>query len=452
LSARAAIAIGVVGTSLAFGGASHANALGTYGFGSRSSALEGAVSADVEDFSANYYNPAGLVRSNALRLDLGYLYATHALRTNDRDNHVDPVHGLVGGIVAPGSVFGLRFAFGLAIHIPDDRISRSRSLPQIQPRWELYDNSVQLIHITANLAISPVRWLRIGGGLSFVSSTRGRLDIYGNIAYPNADSSQLQHTVDADLLSVRYPQAGVQIDVLPTLTLGFVYRGEFRLALQIDAVVEGQIVLGRVSDPNATRIAGSYSLSSQSVAVFLPQQAVFGAAWRPIQGLTVMADLTWIDWQAYQNPSAQLGVGLNLQIPPGVTGLMIPALPPSTRVVPAGFHDTLVPRIGIEYRRDIGLHTLAARAGYRYEASPVPDQTAGTNFLDSNRHAVSLGAGIVVRGLRPVLPGGLSFDVHGEGQFLEQRSVQKSDPNDPIGDYVIGGQVWSAGVTVGVLF
>ncbi len=423
-----------------------------YGYGSRASALEGAVSADVQDFSANYYNPAGLVRANSLRLDLGYLYATHALQTNGRDNHVDPVHGLVGGIVAPGRLFGLRFAFGLAVHIPDDRISRSRSLPQIQPRWELYDNRVQIIYIAANLAISPVPWLRIGGGLSFVSSTRGQLDIYGNIAYPRASDSQLQHTVDADLVSVRYPQAGIQVDVLPTLTIGLVYRGEFRLALQIDALVQGQIVLGRVTDPNATRIAGSYSLSSSSVAVFLPQQAVFGAAWRPVRGLTVMADVTWMDWSAYRNPSAQLGVALDLRIPPGVTGLMVPALPPSTVVVPAGFHNTFVPRVGVEYQRDVGLHTLAARVGYRYDASPVPDQVAQTNFLDASRHAVSIGAGIIVRGLRPALGGGLTFDVHGEGQFLESRSVHKTDPADPVGDYVIGGQVWSAGATLGVLF
>jgi long-chain fatty acid transport protein len=453
ISSRGApLAIAIASATLSLGTRANASPLGMYGFGSRSSALEGAVTADVEDFSANYYNPAGLVRGSRLRLDLGYFYATHALNTNGRDNHVDPVHGLSGGIVAPGSIFGLRFAFGLAIHLPDDRISRSRSLPQSQPRWELYDNRVQIIHIGANLAISPVRWLRLGGGISFVSSTRGNLDIYGQIAYPNADASSLQHTVDADLVSVRYPQAGIQVDVLPNLTLGLTYRGSFQLQLSIDALVEGQIVLGRPSDPNATRIMGSYSLSSNSVAVFLPQQAVAGAAWRPVRGLTVMADLTWIDWSAYVNPSAQLQVGLDLRIPPGITGLMLPALPPPTQVVPARFNNTFVPRVGVEYQRDVGVHTVAMRVGYRYEASPVPDQTGPTNFLDSNRHAVAIGAGVVVRGLRPVLGGGLVFDVHGEGQFLESRAMHKDDPADPVGDYVIGGQVWSAGATMGVLF
>ena len=452
MNARASLAMTASLAAFVASRGAFASPAGTYGFGSRSSALEGAVTADVQDFSANYYNPAGLVRGDRLRIDLGYFYASHALRTNGRDNHVDPAHGLIGGIVAPGRVFGLPFAFGLAIHLPDDRISRSRSLPQAQPRWELYDNRVQLISIAANLAISPVRWLRLGGGISFVSSTRGRLDIYGSIAYPNADASDLRHTVDADLVSVRYPQAGIQVDVLPSLTLALAYRGSFQLALSIDAVVDGQIVLGRPSDPGATRIAGRYSLASNSVAVFLPQQAVAGASWRPLPGLTVLADLTWVNWSTYVNPSAHLDVGLDLRIPPEVTGLMVPSLPPPTEVLPANFHDTFVPRVGVEYTRGVGRHSVSARVGYRYEASPVPEQRGGTNFLDSNRHAVSIGAGIVVRGLEPVLGGGLVFDIHGEGQFLESRAMHKDDPADPVGDYTIAGEVWTAGATMGVLF
>ncbi len=40
----------------------------TYGFGSRPAAMAGAVSADTTDFSAYYYNPAGLTGDVRLRL------------------------------------------------------------------------------------------------------------------------------------------------------------------------------------------------------------------------------------------------------------------------------------------------------------------------------------------------------------------------------------------------
>ena len=92
----------------------HATPPSTYEFGSRASALAGAVTADGGDFSSVYYNPAGLVRARAVRIDLGYLYAHHALYTNGSDNAVDPAHGVVGGVVAPGRLYGVPFAFGLA--------------------------------------------------------------------------------------------------------------------------------------------------------------------------------------------------------------------------------------------------------------------------------------------------------------------------------------------------
>ena len=52
-----------------------AHAPDTYGFGSRASAMASAAAADATDFSAGYYNPAGLVGAPGLSLSLGYSYA-----------------------------------------------------------------------------------------------------------------------------------------------------------------------------------------------------------------------------------------------------------------------------------------------------------------------------------------------------------------------------------------
>jgi long-chain fatty acid transport protein len=451
-SASCALALSLALAAGAAARAARANPLGMYGYGSRSTALAGGVSADVSDPSANYYNPAGLVRGTRMQFLLGYFYAAHFLQSNGHDTGVDPAHGIVGGLTAPGRLFGLPFAFGLGFHLPDDRLSRSRSLPQAQPRWELYDNRVQILYIAANVAIQPWPWLRLGAGLSFVSSTRGRLDISGNISFTRPNDSQLFHTVDADLTAVRYPQLGMQVDVLPNLTVGAVYRGAFALQLQLDALVHGSIVIGGINDPNATRIPGAYALQSSSTAVYLPQQGVFGLAWNPRSDVTVVADVTWVNWAAYFNPTALLTASLSLTIPPGLGNFRSPTVPPPTAVLPAAFHDTFVPRIGAEWRRGVGVHTFALRAGYRFDPTPVPDQRGATNFMDANRHVVSLGAGFVLRGLRPTLAGGLSFDVHAETQFLERRAVLKDDPADPVGDYVIGGYVLDVGASVTVLF
>ena len=55
--------------------------------------MGGAVTADVEDFSANYYNPAGLARGDQLRISMGWYGAVHDLRINGASSNVDPLHG-----------------------------------------------------------------------------------------------------------------------------------------------------------------------------------------------------------------------------------------------------------------------------------------------------------------------------------------------------------------------
>jgi hypothetical protein len=73
--------------------AAAANPLDTFGFGSRGAAMGGAQAADVHDFSANYYNPAGLARAKALEIGVGYFRADHSLYINGQNNQVDPVKG-----------------------------------------------------------------------------------------------------------------------------------------------------------------------------------------------------------------------------------------------------------------------------------------------------------------------------------------------------------------------
>src|SRR5687767_10708176 len=86
-------------------GLARAHVPDTYGFGSRATAMGGAVSADATDFSAAYYNPAGLVGATGVSVSVGYLYAANNLRMNGLDNGVASAHGLVGGLVAPGKLF-----------------------------------------------------------------------------------------------------------------------------------------------------------------------------------------------------------------------------------------------------------------------------------------------------------------------------------------------------------
>jgi long-chain fatty acid transport protein len=404
------------------------------------------VAADVRGVPASYYNPAGIVRSRGLAIQIGYFRADHLLETNGKDNGVDPVKGINGGVVAPGCIFGIPFAFGIAVHLPDDRISRVRALRQEQPRWELYDNRNQRLFLAANLAIEPFPWLEIGGGLSFMSSTRGRLDITGSANIFQPDDSQLRHEVDADLTAVRYPQAGARVELSDRAALAAVYRGEFQLALDLSAHLQGDV---------SGITTALYELETHSVNNFLPQQVVLGGSWLLLRDLRVNADATWINWSAYVPPVARLGV--NLDIPPPQGGwpatITPPTTPAPTKIEPLKMHDRVVPRVGLEWRAWGTRKTdVFARTGYEVSKSPIEPQTGLTNYIDRDRHTVSLGAGVTLRGLARELPGALSLDVHYQWSELVKDTTLKSSPADFVGDYTARGRIHALGASLSFTF
>ena len=257
--------------ALAASSPARANEADAYGLGSRAAALGGAVAADATDFSGNYYNPAALVGAPGVSLSVGYIHVENDLRINDRDSAVAPAHGIVGGLVAPGKLFGVPFAFGIGTYLPDAGLSRIKALRQETPRWALYDERASIVFLAANLAVRPVPWLDLGGGVAFLAATKGRFAISGTADVLRPNDSQLRHEVDADLTSIRYPQVGARIKVGELGYLGFVYRGETKLKLSIDANLSGLVNFAGIQIPLL------YDLASRTIDAFLPQQIVLAS-------------------------------------------------------------------------------------------------------------------------------------------------------------------------------
>ncbi len=424
----------------------HANPPDTYGFGSRETAMGNAAAADAHGVSANYYNPANLARSRGLELSIGYFRADHSLSMNGNDTGVDPVKGINGGLVVPGTLFGIPFAFGLGLHLPDDRLSRVRALRQEQPRWELYDNRNQRLFLAANLAVEPFPWLQIGGGLSFMSSTKGSLDITGSANVLRPDDSQLRHEVDADLTAIRYPQAGIRVALSDRIAMAAVYRGEFQLGLDLNAHLAGDI---------SGLTTALYELETHSVNNFLPQQAVLGGSWLLTDDVRASFDATWMNWAAYVPPVARLDVVLDIPPPPGGWPATItpPQTPAPTRIEPLRMHDRIIPHFGGEWRVLRMRHFQGfLRGGYEYSKTPIEPQTGLTNYVDRDRHTFSLGLGVTARDLAKELPAAVSLDIHAALSELPEATTRKANPADFVGDYTAGGHIVNLGAMLTVAF
>jgi long-subunit fatty acid transport protein len=429
-----------------------ANPVDSFGLGSRSTAMGGAVAADVSDFSANYYNPAGLARATELQVSVGYMRADHFLYTNGVDNGVDPVKGLVGGVVAPGTLLHVPFALGVALMLPDDRLSRVVALPEGQPVWQLYDNRNQRLYVSTNLAISPFPWLQVGGGIAFMAATQGTLSIAGSAAVLEVDSSQLRHEVDADLTAIRYPVVGVTVEPTKRVSLALVYRGQFTENLDLSATLKGDIKLFPTGSPLTTAY---YAIETNSVDDFQPQQGVLGASFLVTDDLHLNFDLTYVNWSSYVAPVAAVDIKLNIPPPKGgwPDGIVPPTTPVPVAVLPINMHDTVVPHLGVEWRAfDKRQWQGFVRGGYEYDRTPIPPQTGLTNYIDRDRHAFSLGLGVNLRHLPVELPGELRLDGHAQLSELFQGTTLKTNPADFVGDYTAGGHIWNLGGTLTMAF
>ncbi len=432
----------VLGFGLGLGPA-RANPIDAFGFGARAPALGSAYSAVADDSAAGYYNPAGLARSRDMRIDLGYQAALPQLRFSGAVQPVEATRGMAAGLVVPGDLFGVHLAFGLTLFLPDQHVTRLRTLRYEQPRLQLYDNRTQRLFLAANLAVRIVKGLYVGAGLTFMSRTSGDVSFQGNVTVGDAERSALKTAIEVNLVAVRYPQAGIAWEVNEFLALALVYRHSF--ILDVDQRFQINADLG---NPGQVPIAKGASLveQAQSVDLFQPWQVVLGGAlrWPSYPRLLLSADLTFARWSDMPVPAGRLTLMLDI----GSLNSFVHLPPPPTYPSP-GFHDILIPAVGVEWRAlDSACKdrlALDLRAGYRYEASPVPGQQGASTFGDADKHTFSLGAGVELRRLFSVLPKPIELDAFVAVTYLPERDFNKDDPRSLVGDFTVSGTVFQVG-------
>lgn len=431
-----ALGLGLVATNAL------ANPLDEFGFGAQAIGLGGAVTALSVDFAALYYNPAGLAASDALRLELGYAYTEPFLSINGNDVDVDPSRGLQGGLVVPAELFGHRLAVSIGVFLPDDRVSRIRALPQSQPRFVLYDNRPQRLWVSAGGAVEVYDDIYVGATLTFLTDTKGTLDINGTVNATSVEHTRLFSAVDVELSAVRYPTFGV-LWTPGDWRFGVVYRDEFILRLDIEVKVRGEITLGE--EELVLVEAGSFALRALNHNLFSPRQVVAGAAYEG-DGWRVALDLAWLQWSRFQAPASSIEIELDL-------GELDFAIPPPVDPEAPNFHDIVVPRIGAEYTvLDSEVVDLTTRLGYFFEASPAPAQPGLTNYVDGDEHGIGAGLGIALHVAPEVLPKPIVIDVAAQWIIMVPRTYTKVDPADPVGDFTAGGHFFGGAVTTRFLF
>ena len=159
------------------------------GFGSRAQALAGADVGDSQGSSAVFENPGALVQTPDTELSLGTSYNSYDFTLDDGDVGLTSVPTLDFGVVIPGSVATIPLAFGLALSLPDFHYSNLHNADPTVAYFPLDDAGPRLFDLGMSLAVRPVAWLAIGGGVGFLAAARGGFRVEGTAVAANGSGS-----------------------------------------------------------------------------------------------------------------------------------------------------------------------------------------------------------------------------------------------------------------------
>lgn len=396
----------------------HAGPAQTVGLGGQGISMGGAVAASSADYAAMFYNPAGLAFAQGPTLGVGFVYGSPDLRINGEEQDVDPIRAFqVGGSVPLGSSKYLgRITLGVAAHIPTSTAIMLGASDPVQPHFVLYSIDPQRTAIYLGGSVRILPSLSVGAGVSMLAGAEFKMNL--------SLMSSTFFTHQSPSKYIFAPIFGIKFKPTRSLALAAVYREANTASLE----PELKIFVGETQVLPTVTILNLYN--------YEPREVVLAAAYTFGERLTVELDVTWMDYSNYQASTPRYE--FEEEVPDWVKTLMS-----MHNFADPGFKDIVVPRLGTEFPVN---KYFTLRGGYYYQASPVPDQRGVTNHADADKHVLSVGGGVSAFLPPRILEKPIHIDFVFQAQILENRSVVKDDPEDPVGDYTIDGEIFLGGI------
>jgi long-subunit fatty acid transport protein len=363
-----------------------------FGLGSEESAVAGASAARAHDFSAAYYDPAGLTLARHPEASFGVVGFGSALPLPDgRKFHMSDRVGLLVGAATPVPFVGPledRIFIGIALHMLPDTIVRVIAHTPDQAFYPLYDNRTQRLVVLPAVAVRVWRGLSLGLAFNYLAG------LGGNVAATEGATRALEARVDEQIYSHVAVNAAVRWQARPHLALALVYRQAFGVPF---STVARNDIAGQPID-----------LDVDAEELYTPHTLVAGVAWRARPSLLLSLDVAWLHWSDWRGPYVTVSSALPL----------VGAI--ATEPPHVAFVDGATVRAGADWTMLIrGAWATSLRGGYAFQSSPVPTQQTGTQLLDGHQHHLTIGLGARVA----VFGGEVRFDAHGELQIVQAPST-----------------------------
>jgi long-chain fatty acid transport protein len=438
-----AVAMAMAMAAMAVPSAARADAPDLFGVTARESATANASAPTSAGYVAAYQNPATAALVETTTLGIGYGAGIPRLRLNGQPADLLAPRGLDLGMVVPfrlGREMVLSVAVGL--YIPDSLLARIHLVPATEPRFALLENYPDRIVVSAAVGLRPVRWMSIGVGVQFLADVAG-----DGITFDlGVSGKNRQSTAQLDI--------SLPLRVTPLVGLWFLPHDRVRVGVDYRGAIDLRLQLAVKANLNIANVyTGDAHINLTGEDYYTPRRVSGGLAVDVLRDLTAYAQVVWWGWSGLPRTSADLTVQANL-------GLQIPLV--SAVLGAPQLHDTVSPRMGLEWRRRLkspgeatwapaGLQ-LAVRGGYAFEPTPVPDQRAAASLVDNNRHVVATGAGLSYRPPGAVLSEPLSLDASFQWHHLQGRDLTKPDLGLPGARLRSSGELFHVAATLMVRF
>jgi len=349
----------------------YAVSFSTFGFGPKAIGMGQAFSAIADDFSAAWYNPAGMTQNKGIELGLGYQYMRPFLKIDGQSFRVQDSHSIAAGFSLPipfSAWLKDRVFLGLAFYMPWDLIFGIKvPLPQ-EPQFLLLENEPRDIVVAPAVAIELHPALSLGCSVILNDNT------FGSFEATLTPENEVVLDVNQELPVTFTPSASLFFQpggLWPSLKefrMGFTWRDDFLIEYEFTPLIG----LGYI--PLIINFAAS--------SLYQPQQFTLGLSYAPVPRLLFGLDLSYNLWSRMPDPNLVTSFNFVFPIFPVEFAPTKPYLP--------GFNDTFVPRVGVQYQvKESNSMDVFLRAGYSFEESPVPSQSGFTNYMDSDKHIFS---------------------------------------------------------------
>jgi long-chain fatty acid transport protein len=331
----------------------------------RAVGMAGSVVGFIDDASAIYFNPAGIAQGQGIDNIIGItvivpffnIQAANGDMTSANSTPITPpflylTYGISDEVTVGIGVFT---PYGLSLNYPTGWPGR----------FLVTNVSEKLFDINPTVAFhfGPVRF---GAGAQIVpASVELQRNINLAVSNPNVYSPS-EATVDLGATTWGFGgNAGLQVDIIENvLKAGASYRS--RVFYNFNS---GAAHFTNVPPQFQSELydqAGTTNFTT-------PDSVAVGLAWKPLNCLTLDADVTYFGWQVFQQ-----------------IALSFPATPALNSVELKSWHHTWNYRVGAEWVID---EHWALRAGIMYDPTPSPTATLQPDVPDATRWNFAGGVG-----------------------------------------------------------